>query len=112
MTGKLLPCPFCEGEGLPIHSAIHCQGCGTVVRESDPQRAALLWNTRSHTDPIGEKKTLVEALTAIVQVVADADSEDAIGSLDIDIPSGGYPRQWLRNAARFTLSTMRNNGNG
>ncbi len=48
-----------------------------------------------------------ERLRKIVQVVADADSEDAIGSLDIDIPSGGYPRQWLRDAARAALKENR-----
>lgn len=45
-----------------------------------------------------------ETLRAIVQVVADADSEDCVGSLDIDLPKNGYPRQWLRDAARAALT--------
>lgn len=48
-----------------------------------------------------------ERLRKIVQVVADADSEDAVGSLDVDIPSGRYPRQWLRDAARAALKENR-----
>lgn len=42
----------------------------------------------------------------ILQAVADADSEDCIGSIDVDIPKGGYPRQWLREAARTALQSL------
>jgi hypothetical protein len=43
-------------------------------------------------------------LTQIVQAIADADPEDRIGSLKIDIPSGGKPRSWLHDAAKKAVS--------
>lgn len=45
-------------------------------------------------------------LRLIAEVVAEADSEEAIGSLDVDIPDGHYPRQWLRAAARAELNRV------
>jgi hypothetical protein len=44
--------------------------------------------------------TTEEKLWAIVEVIAYADSEELVGSLDVDIPKDGYPRQWLVRAAR------------
>lgn len=46
----------------------------------------------------------VERMRMIVEVVANADSEDCIGALDVDIPRNGHPRQWLREAAREALA--------
>lgn len=41
-----------------------------------------------------------EQMRTIIEAVASADSEDVIGSIDVEIPNGSYPRQWLRNAAQ------------
>lgn len=46
----------------------------------------------------------LQLLTQIVQTIADADPEDRIGSLKIDIPSGGKPRSWLHDAAKKAVS--------
>lgn len=46
----------------------------------------------------------LQLLTQIVQVIADAEPDDTIGSLKIDIPSGGKPRSWLHDAARKAVS--------
>lgn len=45
-----------------------------------------------------------EALIRIVEAIADADGDDEVGGLDVDIPHGGYPRQYLRAAARRVLN--------
>lgn len=45
-----------------------------------------------------------DQLWAVIEAVATADSEDAIGSIDVDIPDGRYPRQWLRSAAQKLLA--------
>lgn len=73
-------------------------------------RTTRLLSQRNQLALQEEAATTLETLTQenarlrlIVQVIADADSEDCVGSLDVDIPSGGYPRQWLRDAARKEL---------
>ncbi len=63
------------------------------------------------TPPIEGRDADVERdVRVILQAVADADSEDCIGSIDVDIPKGGYPRQWLREAARAALQALGERG--
>lgn len=95
-----------------------------IAKDSNVREETFGLHRQNKTDPYGPNALLItdavnalpdllttlETLTQenarlrlIVQVIADADSEDAVGSLDVDIPSGGYLRQWLRDAARKEL---------
>lgn len=83
------------GNAGPIADAILSLHPSTEVADTT---AALVAERDALAKRVGE-------LEAIVQVIADADSEDCVGSLDVDIPRNGYPRQWLRDAALAALNT-------
>lgn len=122
-AGELLPCPnpWCERiEGVEASRHlvterwhVCCDDCmieGPWAKTYDEAVAA--WNTRAVlTPPIEGRDADVERdVRVILQAVADADSEDCIGSIDVDIPKGGYPRQWLREAARAALQALGERG--
>ena len=41
-----------------------------------------------------------EQLWAVIEAIANADADETIGSLSVDVPAGGYPRQWLGRLAQ------------
>lgn len=113
-AGELLPCPFCDGPAVNVAGEyISCGAPAFLTCAGRSVRAdAEDWNTRATpTPPIEGRDADVERdVRVILQAVADADSEDCIGSIDVDIPKGGYPRQWLREAARAALQALGERG--
>ena len=77
-----------------------CEKAFVEVEDNDGVLQMLARYAHQSTAALAKR---VADLEAIVRVVADADSEDCVGSLDVDIPRNGYPRQWLRAAARAAL---------
>lgn len=117
-AGELLPCPFCGGEAKLVSntsSTVQCQNDQCIIGDPAPfndfshrHDAITAWNTRATpTPPIEGRDADVERdVRIILQAVADADSEDCIASIDVDIPKDGYPRQWLQHAARAALQAL------
>ncbi len=58
---KLLPCPFCGGEGYMLHGAFNkdlssviCKGCAVETRiYRTPDEAIAAWNRRTNAIPVG-----------------------------------------------------------
>lgn len=115
----LRACPFCNAaaavfwyDGFP---QVRCDECGAATgmfTTGDERDAITAWNTRATpTPPIEGRDADVERdVRIILQAVADADSDWEVGSIDVDIPKAGYPRQWLRDAARAALQALGERG--
>jgi hypothetical protein len=81
--------------------AEHFTSRSAAVRTRDPHYISPEEEAAQENARIGER---LQLLTSIVQAIADAEPEDTVGSLKIDIPSGGKPRSWLHDAAKKAVS--------
>lgn len=99
-------------EAMLLAGSIEVAGVQSPIEPyiADARNAWSAMIAATPTRPPSRDADVERDVRLILQAVADAHSEDCIGSIDVDIPKGGYPRQWLREAVHAALQALGERG--